>query len=128
MTPEQFKQARKKRGYNQREAAAFLKASYSALTKWETGVNPIPEWAADKIRSSSGKFVLENLTNDEITALNKLAASKGVSPEAMIAGLVRAGLKFGGLAFLALHLCLSPFEWSAKSMMASASAAIAYLK
>jgi len=94
MTPQQFKQARKAKKLNQQETAAFLKASYSAVTKWESGHNPIPGWVSDKMRETSGKFILDGLTPDELSAVHRLAASKGMKPETMVADLIRATLKF----------------------------------
>lgn len=91
MTKEQFKAARKARKMDQRETASFLNVSYSAVTKWESGNNPVPQWVADKLIDKSGKFVLEGLSAEEIATLNKIAARKGVSAESLIADLVRAG-------------------------------------
>jgi len=103
MTPQQFKQARKARKMNQKEIAEFLSASYSAVTKWETNQNPIPSWVEEKLRDRSGKFILDSLTPEEVSSLDKIAARKGVSAESLIADLVRAGLKFGLIALVCGH-------------------------
>lgn len=120
MTPQQFKQARKARKLNQQETAVFLKASYSAVTKWESGNNPIPEWVADKMRETSGKVSLDGLSIEEVGALHRLAAKKGMTPDGLVADLVRAGLKFGGILFLILHLWLSPRNWTAAALSSTA--------
>lgn len=84
--------------------AAFLKASYSAVTKWETDRNPIPEWVAEKLGAPSGKFAVEGLSAEEIVALQRLAASQGIRPEALVAGLIRAGLKFAAAPLALISL------------------------
>ena len=104
MTAPEFKAARKARKLDQRQMASFLKASYSAVTKWETGYNPIPEWVAEKLGAPSGTFAVEGLTADEILALQRLAAAQGLRPESLIAGLIRAGLKFAAPPLLLLSL------------------------
>jgi hypothetical protein len=46
------------------------------------------------MRETSGKFILDGLTPDELSAVHRLAASKGMKPETMVADLIRATLKF----------------------------------
>lgn len=90
MTTTQFKEARKAKNMDQRELASFLKVSYSAVTKWETGKNPIPEWVADRLLDKTGKFILNGFTPEEVMNIQRRAASKGVSSDALIADMVRA--------------------------------------
>ena len=102
MTGPEFKAARKARALDQVQMASWLKASYSAVTKWETGKNPIPEWVAEKLGAPSGTFHVEGLSADEILALQRLAATQGLRPETLIADLIRAGLKFAAPPIIAL--------------------------
>jgi len=125
MTKEQFKAARKARKLDQKEAAAFLKVSYSAVTKWEAGNNPVPQWVEEKLTEKTGKFVLDGLSAEEIAAINKIAARKGISAESLIADLIRAGLKFGILVFALCHLWRSPSHWNASALSKTAGVIVA---
>lgn len=94
MTPVEFKQARLEKGMTQRELASFLGegASYSAVTKWEVGANPIPQWVVDKM-TVRNKLTLDDLSAEELAALVKRAAEKNLSPDTLAAEVIRAFIR-----------------------------------
>ncbi len=93
MTAEQFKAARIAKSMTQKELAAFLgDASYSAVTKWETGANPIPKWVEEKLVVPS-TLKLSDLSAEELALFEKRAAERGRTPESIYAELVRNFLR-----------------------------------
>jgi len=100
MNKEEFKSARQRKGLTQKELAAFLGVSYSAITKWETGGNPIPAWVADKLREPRRGLSLEGLAPEELAALERRSASRGVTSDQFAVELIRAFLKLGALVMI----------------------------
>jgi len=97
ITPEEFKAARKARKMTQLELAKWLNVSYSAVTKWETGKNPVPQWVAEKLQDQKGVFVLDDYFSlDEAAKIHELAKARGMSADGLIAEMVKHLLKFSG--------------------------------
>lgn len=114
---------------DQRELASFLKVSYSAVTKWETGQNPIPAWVADKLLDRSGKFVLDGFSPEEVIAIQRRAASKGMSADDFIASLVKAVINvsiFVAILISLFHVTRSPRNWSAVALKQTVVAAVSW--
>lgn len=92
MTSEQFKKAREAKGMTQKGLASYLGASYSTVTKWEVGKNPIPAWVEEKLTVRKA-LTLKDLDADEIAAFEKKAAEKGKSPDSIASELIRLFIK-----------------------------------
>lgn len=103
MTKEEFKAERKRKKLNQRELATFLGASYSAVTKWEIGVNEIPHWVEEKMRDRRKGFVVDDLSAAEIAEFEKKAASKGTSSDKLAAEVIRMFLKLSVVCLIARY-------------------------
>ena len=99
MTSEQFKTARKAKKMTQRELAVFLNVSLSAVTKWETGANPIPDHVAEKLHVRSVLKISE-LGADELAVFQKKAAERGRTPDSITAELIRNFIKLSAVAVL----------------------------
>jgi len=98
MTADQFKTARKSKGMTQRQLCAFLGVSFSAVTKWETGANPIPKWVEEKLLARQ-EVTLRGLSAAEIAKFQQKAAARGMSADEIAAELIRNFLKLSLLAF-----------------------------
>lgn len=123
MNAQEFKTARIAKRLTQKELAANLGVSLSAVTKYEGGAK-IPEWVAEKMAARRTKLEIKDLSAAEIVALEKKAASKGLSVDAIAAELIRSFLKLSLLAFALFHLSRTPSNWSSKALLATGKAAI----
>lgn len=88
MTPEQFKAARKSRGWDQAKAAASLKVSIHTVRAWEQDKNPVPHWVEKEMLSEAELKVPLDL----ITQINEIAASEKISFDHALAKTLREGL------------------------------------
>jgi len=50
MTPDKFRDARKRLGLTQPQVAALLGVARNTITRWETGTHPVDETAARLLR------------------------------------------------------------------------------
>jgi len=98
MTAEQFKASRLAKKMTQRELATYLGASYSAVTKWEVGRNPIPKWVQDKMAVRKS-ITVDTLSASEIAKLEKKAAEKGWTADGITAELIRNFIKLSSMSF-----------------------------
>jgi putative transcriptional regulator len=121
MNASQLKEVRKQKGLTQREFADLLGTTFSTLTKWETGVSPVPRWVADKL-SDRSKVVVQNLSQEEILKLSKMANERGLSQDAMVAEILKAVLKLALLGVLLLHLWRGK-PWTARELRRTAEVA-----
>lgn len=123
MKPKDFKAARIAKNMTQKELAAHLGVSLSAVTKYEGGAS-IPDWIVEKMTSHRTELKILGLTAQEILELEKKAASKGVSGDSIAAELIRNFLKLSVIAFMLFHASRTPADWSSKALMATGKAAV----
>lgn len=95
MTAEQLKEERKKREYTQKEMADFLGVKHSTYIKWEndkTRKKPVPFLVENRLKEKS-ILDLSILDLQEITELDLIARSRGVTMAALLSELLKDGLR-----------------------------------
>jgi len=89
MEGEQLKQLRKDRGLSRSELGREFGVSEHTVAKWEQGVNPVP-LSVERLLLSSVKLPI---SLEDLSELQAVAESSGISLEAAVAEVLRAGLR-----------------------------------
>jgi transcriptional regulator with XRE-family HTH domain len=92
MTPQQLKDFRSRKGWDQERAAKELRVSIHTIRSWEQGKNPIPPLVEKHLMAETDVA----LPIDLILSLNRLAAELGRPFEDVLFDAIKSGL--GSLA------------------------------